>query len=96
MAQAFNVGIVSRQVLQLLPGLNPRPILFSLLLLFDLVLLRAVVKELLVHFHEQLQRVIDQAVDGLVPAKRTSLGLPFVAMFSVTRFGEILHVFGNF
>ena len=69
MTQAFNVRIASGQRLQLLPGLDPLPVLLSLLLLLDLVLLRAVVEQLLVHLHEQLQRIVDQAVDGFVPGK---------------------------
>lgn len=38
---------------------NPRVVLLFL----GLVLLRAVVKQLLVHLHEELQGVVDQAVD---------------------------------
>lgn len=34
-----------------------------LLLLLGLVLLRAVIKQLLVHLHEELQSVVDQTVD---------------------------------
>lgn len=72
MTQAFNVRVASGQSLQLLPSLDPLSVLLPLLLLFDLVLLRAVVEQLLVHLHEQLQRVVDQAVDGFVPGKRVN------------------------
>ena len=53
-AQLLNVRIAPRSGLDLLPSLDPLPTLFSLLLLLDLVFLRAVVEQLLVHLHEQL------------------------------------------
>ena len=70
MAQIINVRIVPGQVLELLPGLDPLPVLLSLLLLLDLVLLRAVVEQLLVHFHEQFKRIVDQAVNSFVPEEK--------------------------
>jgi len=38
-------------------------------------LLRAVVKQLLVHLHEELQRVVDQPVDRPAPTQRALSGL---------------------
>ena len=45
--------------------LYPRDLLLS----FCFVLLRAVIEELLIHLHEELEGVVDQAMDGSVIAK---------------------------
>jgi hypothetical protein len=37
----------------------------------NLVLLRALVKQLLIHLHEELESIVDEAVDGLVPVVLT-------------------------
>ena len=39
--------------------------------LVHLVLLCALVKQLLVHLHEELEGVVDEAMDGLVPVVLT-------------------------
>lgn len=43
----------------------------SLLLFLGLELLRAVVKQLLVHLHEELESVVDQTMDGPEEQKHT-------------------------